>query len=110
MPTQPTTAQHTPGPWKINSVYQTLVDAPSGACGGSRLICSTEVGNKNGDAYDWQIDQQNAANARLIAASPDLLAQLRNIEHVAAKNAEHGSADWAFVRDTARLAIQRATA
>ena len=64
---------HTEGPWTINSVYQTLVDAPSGICGGSRLICSTEVGNKNGDAYDWQIDQQNAANARLIAAAPDLL-------------------------------------
>jgi hypothetical protein len=48
------------------------------------------------------------ANARLIAAAPELLAQLRNVEDVAAKNAEHGSADWAFIRDTARAAIAKA--
>lgn len=71
---------HTPGPWTINAVYRTLVDAPSGICGGSRLICSTEVGNKNGDAYDYQIEMQNNANARLIAAAPELLEALQYAE------------------------------
>ena len=47
------------------------------------------------------------ANARLIAASPVLLSQLCCIEEVAAKNAEHLSADWCVVRDLARAAIAK---
>lgn len=50
------------------------------------------------------------ANARLIAAAPELLAALRNIADVATKLAEQsGSAQACFIREEALAAIAKAT-
>jgi len=63
---------HTPGPWEATEarVYQnfTVCGQPS-----SRLICSCHT---HSDYTPWT--EQNA-NARLIAAAPDLLAALKLI-------------------------------
>ena len=59
--------KHTPGPWKI--CPNTKPDRPDivADCG---LICSLEYGQR---------EQEGEANARLIAAAPDLLGALRYI-------------------------------
>ena len=107
MSAQNSEAKHTPGPW--------VHEGRGGATG--RFCITTDHDNP---AFGREMhlacvskprgmtDATHRANARLIAAAPELLAQMRNVEDVASKNAEHGSADWAFVRDTARAAIAKA--
>lgn len=59
--------QHTPGPWKISKHCSTLVES------GDRSIASAGGYQSVGaDAHEV-----NEANAKLIAAAPDLLAILR---------------------------------
>ena len=55
---------HTPGPWKITHDYNIMKDNRGIAnCGGYTVNTS-----------NWQeIDEENKANANLIAAAPDLL-------------------------------------
>lgn len=65
--------KHTPGPWKVNNVF--LDNAPNrfivsqGKWGGRNVADCGESGQG-----DWDI---NEANARLIAAAPELLEALR---------------------------------
>ena len=62
-------AQHTPGPWEIFPAYTNANRFPVGVNhqDGSATIFA-EVNGKGGK------DEQNIANARLIAAAPELLA------------------------------------
>lgn len=71
------TTQHTPGPWEIAG--------PADSQGEAFLIVA---GDKNiaytGDTFDEEkhegvITAEDEANARLIAAAPDLLAALRTL-------------------------------
>jgi hypothetical protein len=57
--------QHTPGPWKL--CYDGQIDGPDGRC-----ICRF-----GWDSYKEFTELNNAANARLIAAAPDLLEALK---------------------------------
>lgn len=69
--------KHTPGPWKINEgqTYRTTHGAlnftiqQDDGSGFSTVICETFSTN-------------NSANAKLIAAAPEILAALNNILHV----------------------------
>lgn len=61
---------HTPGPWKISLTDDTVVIDATGA----------EVAAIDGDYNDPDTWPQMEANARLIAAAPDMLAVLRVIE------------------------------
>ena len=58
--------EHTPGPWKVvgTEIWGANVKIASGR-----------------GAYDEKDRQKNKANARLIAAAPDLLEALRKILH-----------------------------
>lgn len=66
-----TKAQHTPGPWRvIGNPYSDMardVIAPNG----------NRIAALNGAAFDYS--SEVAANARLIASAPDLLAALENL-------------------------------
>ena len=55
-------AQHTPGPWVVDPESPTWVEDGNGCC-----LAKTGYGDDEGDR----------ANARLIAAAPDMLAALR---------------------------------
>jgi len=57
---------HTPGPWTLASLPTKSGRNRRGLCGGGRRICDISI-----------YDERDAANARLIAASPELLAALR---------------------------------
>lgn len=56
-------ARHTPGPWTLSDDYDTVFGGPPDDRG------SVMVANIAGDADD----PENEANARLIAAAPELL-------------------------------------
>jgi hypothetical protein len=65
-------SKHTPGPWQIKSDYEPLtiignVDGPDDGQYHYTPICEVEP---------TLFPDENAANARLIAAAPDLLAAL----------------------------------
>lgn len=62
-------SKHTPGPWEIDKRCDTSVFA---ALDGRRGICST--GGYSNNMIDQEVlNDENAANARLIAAAPKLL-------------------------------------
>ncbi len=63
----------TPGPWLISSISKTTVENRSG-----RGICSTGGYQQNFDTE--RVYRENLANARLIAAVPDLLEALFECE------------------------------
>jgi hypothetical protein len=93
---------HTAGPWQIKSEYEPLtvignVDGPDDGQYHYTPICEVEP---------TLFPDENAANARLIAAAPELLAALRNLAfHTRAETPE---AIAAF--DQAEAAITKATA
>lgn len=73
--------EHTPGPWKVSSerplfgFWQVRQDPLNWDGNGYQAICTVPASTKNtpyGDMF--------RANARLIAAAPDLLAALREID------------------------------
>jgi len=77
---------HTPGPWRIRAERYKFIHvySPNG-----------------GIAHLDTIDGEGAANARLIAAAPDLLAALRGVLRVADRATDEF--------DAARAAIEKAT-
>lgn len=65
------TAAHTPGPWFV---------APSGTTVHDKRVWFDEHGARCGDTPNICIDAETPANARLIAAAPELLAACRLVE------------------------------
>lgn len=68
--------QHTPGPWEIKLSQDdegTLCDigVPDKIARCGQHVCSI-----HGWGFDYKADKEQQANARLIAAAPDLLASL----------------------------------
>jgi hypothetical protein len=72
------TSKHTPGPWRISLVDETLIQ------GGGR-----DVAMACGD-YDTDFERMEA-NARLIAAAPDLLAALIGLQYILASAESNAS-------------------
>ena len=65
---------HTPGSWRVsaNSVATVVTD--------KQIICICEGGEGDGIEPSWD---ERDSNARLIAAAPDLLAELETINSLA---------------------------
>ena len=81
----PLASKHTPGPWRLNDFYGANVDqrpikAVVGPEGNGRLIHAVP---------DFMIDPESLANARLIAAAPELLEALERVAGIA--DSRHGS-------------------
>jgi hypothetical protein len=91
---------HTPGPWAVHKSTRRLTfDVYAGEDGCYRV---GEVSNHN--AFP-----QNAANARLIAAAPQLLEALAAIVSSLAEQDEEGLIEHAEPMQKARAAILAAT-
>lgn len=88
-------SKHTPGPWKVSRRFDIYQD--------NRGYCGYYVGSTRGNSDDLpeNVKEQDEANARLIAAAPELLDALQWI----AQNA----ADAVQVRTCAMQAISKAT-
>ncbi len=95
---------HTPGPWRI---FQTTGAPPFYIIGIGRET-GEGITDGNTGLGVWGADSPEArANARLIAAAPDLLAALKEVTD--AYVAMHGGEET-FIAERARVAIAKATA
>lgn len=95
-------SKHTPGPWRNGSVH-IVADVESIGKKTEVIVC--HVWNRGSDA-------QTAANARLIAAAPELLAALQAILHPDNESIVYfvPSDSWAMkLRDDALAAVAKAT-
>ena len=102
--------QHTPGPWHVNSSIPHEVVAEDGDLGvASTFGLSLMSGGSTLEA-EWD------ANARLIAAAPDLLEALERIlpeieDEIEQRSTSGNNEYWrqlAVLRDLARHAVARA--
>ena len=104
------TTNHTPGPWAIHtcnengpsldSFYLSTTAQTWDGNEEERIICRFPTGT--GQFSD--MGRENLANARLIAAAPDLLDALKALMQRCVKDAEHYAPDgnepiWAFISD-----------
>lgn len=88
---------HTTGPWRVGDAGNTVFGPPNGQVS-PQTICEVRV-----------ID--HTANARLIAAAPDLLDALKKVmtHFVGARGAHNLIGEGGHVADAARAAIAKAT-
>ena len=96
---------HTPGPWNIeeDSMRDELSIGHNRVSVGRREIALVGVG------YEEDIDQEQRANARLIAAAPELLEALQTLVTFSDFNDEESHATFVRQLDGARAAIAKAT-
>lgn len=88
-------AQHTPGPWKATAF--SVVEANPRIPGETQTICEM--------ASPWNTENYRA-NARLIAAAPELLEALQELEKV--ESSPHSETKRFLAREQARAAIAKA--
>jgi len=106
-------AKHTPGPWEASRKYVKQTGAkPWWGIRSAKGVIASTVNSGSEDiaiTHVQRSDRELEANARLIAAAPDLLADMRTIA------AQSIGSDWtaeeavAFIRSVARAAITKAT-
>jgi hypothetical protein len=72
-------AQHTPGPWLIDPEHSADVDAASGALAIASAWDRDAKHIRNNRDLSAPREEECIANARLIAAAPDLLVALYNL-------------------------------
>ena len=92
------TAAHTPGPWRIGDAGAAIFGPKTQSVSPPTVVSS--MGKAGGDTTAAR------ANARLIAAAPDMLAALRDL---LAGMEQHGAEKWMPHRmERARAAIAKA--
>jgi hypothetical protein len=112
-PSISTLAQHTPGPWLAAAKPSSVVGWPIVQQGVGRSICNvTYVQHSKIDPAvpgDRAFNAESEANARLIAAAPDLLATLQTL--MGLSQAANGISEKNFVAayQAAEDAIAKAT-
>jgi hypothetical protein len=77
--------KHTPGPWQFapgRFNAEPILGSPGTVTDGEWIVCTIEgVGSDSNppDAIDREYEEMTLANARLIAAAPDLLAAAKEV-------------------------------
>ena len=97
--------KHTPGPWRV--FEHSWCDTSIGAPGTSNAICRLDINHATEESQEAD-EAQMAANARLIAAAPELLEALQRLS----AQCERLRMAWQLESDaekTARAVIAKAT-
>lgn len=99
------TPRHSPGPWEVHGDYTQQLFYVHGA----NNICDIHRGAASlyGDSRFSRSPAEDEANARLVAAAPDLLAALQTIAD-AGERGELACADFYSIKSIARAAIAKA--
>lgn len=90
--------KHTPGPWKQ---WQSTIREALTVLGGDGSIIATFDTWKNG------AEQEQEANARLIAAAPDMLAMLERVTEAYAEMLKNNGYTWSTAVDSSRALIAK---
>ena len=108
-------AQHTPGPWHVGN-GDVFADGTAASDFDDRVICA--IGKSGFRSHEYAPVQahkpEGQANARLIAAAPDLLNALQGVMDILGRpqiNASGMGAEWDYVGPrvaAARAAIAKA--
>jgi hypothetical protein len=99
-----TKASHTPGPWDSSDEWEGIYVHARQAL---KIVCEVAVTNPNyADPRSHISNAEALANARLIAAAPDLLARLHDLT-IWAGHRPDGRGSWAYVN--ACVTLCRAT-
>lgn len=109
-------AQHTPGPWQqrddqTTEGWITIIGNVDGEYIDGKPCCTYDVIARCEDEYGERLPNVSA-NARLIAAAPDLLAVCKAFLEIAenpAPRADDRKMQWLSVAMNARTAITKAT-
>ena len=103
-------SKHTPGPWIVNHVPTSAGSAYSIGGAGVQKGCAWIYADGIRKGVDDEIPraQELAANARLIAAAPDLLRALRDCEMVMSRDLQGLTLIQPELRE-AQAAIAKAT-
>jgi hypothetical protein len=101
--TMDTHTTHTPGPWEQNQTYPCLVQNENG-----RTVAYTNIGNSVQDRYEEERRKTNKANARLIAAAPDMLAALEEAQIILSDPRAYRIPGSSDARISIGLAIRKA--
>ena len=104
---------HTPGPWTVeskdgSSVSTTVPMAETRTHGyrvGAQFICDLN----DGEYHEYQDGAEQLANARLIAAAPELLEALQELVRLGTSGTGYVSASWIEAHEAARAALSKAT-
>lgn len=104
--------KHTPRPWKIEESGITMHPI-SGERAREFIIVATDNSLPNIGAVYGRLDRENIANARLIAAAPELLEALKQCitDHGALgydRTAEYARKRLDYITEIARAAIAKA--
>lgn len=97
------TNAHTPGPWYIDRTGEHYGQRPYGIRAGERGLTRRNIVNWGGFAAP--ASPETEANARLIAAAPDLLEALTRLVETARPDCPAGAVAF----EAARAAIAKAT-
>lgn len=116
-------SKHTPGPWGVRHEFHRIYVAPIRQLGGINQVLrhpriavyrEPKSGAKRGQSPTWYgFDEETIANARLIAAAPELLEEVRLAMNRIAYHIEVEELtleEWDSLRGTLRDAIAKATA
>lgn len=97
--------RYTPGPWKaFNASWsETFITAP----GFDHAICCLDINHATEESQESDSEQM-AANARLIAAAPELLEALQEMLHIMEQHEQLSGCECS-IGDEARSAIAKAT-
>ncbi|NHC53082.1 hypothetical protein [Pseudomonas sp. AU8050] len=104
--------KHTPGPWTLQGEPESIrIEGPRNRNSRSHLVLVERVGGRRYGA-DFSDLSELVANAKLIAAAPDLLEALIKLHESLESLNESGDAGQMVADDveTARAAIAKATA
>jgi hypothetical protein len=93
-------SKHTAGPWFVENEYNVF------AVDTHRLVAS--AGGYASNVRSVQVHVENVANARLIAAAPDLLSVLREIRQRIQLNIDEGETEWTIYTPMIDAAIAKA--
>jgi hypothetical protein len=98
-------SKHTPGPWTLSAYYPNRVIGDRND-GEGRYVADCHCNGLNGAEQP-----EDAANARLIAAAPDLLEALKTLVTFAETSDEcqYGTIGTKFLREIALPALAKAT-
>ena len=82
-------SEHTKGPWAVEGDDESVPGVPCiGIASAEKRIC--DVASTLNDDDDWQLTGEDRANARLIAAAPELLEALELADQFISNGIEFG--------------------